>query len=267
MWPVVVKYSKILWVLAKASLMTQLSYRLSFFTAVLGKIIRQGIIILFFYIFYYRLPGIGNWRFSEILLLIAIYLSVEDLVIMTYHRNLCYYLPEDLRKGTFDFKLTKPVNTLFLKAFNVIDWFDLSAAIPVLGLWIYLIWWSDLALSFTQGILIGYFIVQAYVFIFALLVFIASSSFWTINGTGLGRFMENLLRVSRYPTEIYPKWLQIIFSYVLPLSLVAAFPAAYILHPDNYVYLVYSSVFTAAAFSGALKFWRLALRHYNSASS
>lgn len=244
-----------------------MAYRPSFFLAIIGKVVRMLFLILFFQVIYMYTSVLSGWSFKEIFLLAITYLTVESVMIITFHRNLSYYLPDYLRKGDFDFLLTKPINLLFYTSFRIIDLMDSVSAVTIIYLWYYYISYYSLSLSFASSVLYIVFIFCAIVFVFSLLVVIASTAFWTINATGLGRFFENLIHTARFPTSIYRGFLSTLFLYIFPIGFVANVPSEVFLGKANPWYLGYALCFTFVFFFISQKIWNLALRRYSSASS
>ncbi len=242
-------------------------YRLSFFTALIGKILRGLILIVFFYAIYLNIPAIGEWNFNEILVLIATYLTIEAIIVMTFHRNLFYYFPRDVKRGDFDFSLVKPVNTLFITSFKVFDVFDLFSHLPLIYFWYYIFVNTSLVFAWQNILLFILLLLNSVVFIYAITLIIASTSFWTINSTGLGRFFENLLQTSRYPTTIYSRGVKLGFDYILPITIIATFPSQVLLGQNNWPYFTFALFFSIILLVIAISFWRFALKHYSSASS
>lgn len=261
------KYLKILWHFAKASLMQQMAYRPSFILAVIGKATRMAILLLFFHVIYFNTPLLAGWEYKQILLLVATYLTIESLIIITFHRNLAYYFPDLLRKGNFDFLLTKPVNTLFYTSLRVIDLMDLTSFLVPVGLWIYILASYSYEIGAVNLLLYLVLVINALIFLFAFLLLIASTAFWTINSTGLGRFFENIVRIARYPSDIFQGLARLIFLYIMPISVVTTLPVKSLLNIISWPHIIYAFVFTLVLLICALAFWKYALKHYSSASS
>lgn len=260
------RYLKLLWLFAKRSLIDQMAYRGTFFLAVLGKVSRMVIPFIFFQAIFLKVPRVGGWNYQEIAVLIATYLTLESLAVITFHRNLSYYLPDSLRNGEFDFLLTKPVGTLFFSSFKAIDFFDLTSAITAVGAWIYIFKILDISINFFNFLpfFIACFIGLA--FWYGLILCLASTSFWTITATGLGRFLEGIIRTSRYPATVFHgHWRNVVF-YIFPLAFMSTLPAGLLLGKIQPFYLLYAFIFVSLALYLSVKFWKYALRHYQSAA-
>lgn len=243
-----------------------MAYRPSFFLAILGKTLRVGVLLIFFHVLYLYTPFLGTYSSDEILILIATYLTLEFFVAISFHRNLAYYLPAALRQGTFDLLLTKPVNTLFHTSFRVIDFMDLISFVPVVVLWVVALGRVE-AVTLTGVLLLAAFIILGYVFAFSFLLLLASSAFWTITATGVGRMYENILRLARYPSSVFQGGFRLLLFYILPISAMTNIPAEALLGRAAGSTILYFACYTIVLFSIAVAFWKFAIRHYSSASS
>lgn len=261
------KYLKIISVFAKLSLMFQTAHRGSFFLAVLAKSLRMGLLLVFFQAIYLNVNMVAGWSFREIFLLVLSFLTSECLAIITFHRNLFYYFPKMLKSGDFDLVLAKPINPLFYSAFRVIDIMDLSSFAFVIFLWIYFFTHFPFAVSISTIFVYIFALSSGIIFLFSLTLFLASTCFWVLVGQGLGRFFEGVVRMARYPTNIFNGFLRTFFFYIFPIATIATVPARVLTGVIEIQYLIFAFVFSLILLFFSLKFWNFALRHYSSASS
>lgn len=240
---------------------------MTFVVAVMGKILRSALLVIFFQAFFLHIPTFAGWSFQEILLLLVVYLTVEWIIIVTFHRNLAYWFPKTLLDGSFDFILAKPLNPLFYSSFRIIDWFDIMSVPPIVLLWVYVMSqysWNFHALDIFFFLI---FMVLALVFYFAILLLVVSTAFWTIQATGIGRFLENIFRAARYPTGSFRGAFRAVVLFVIPIGFVATLPTEILLSRSSWQYMVYAVIFIACLLFVSMWFWRFAVKHYSSASS
>lgn len=251
----------------RLSLMQQLAYRKSFILAIISKMLRMAIVIIFFKAIFLHVDRIGTWNQDSVLTLIATYLTFESLIIITFHRNLAYYLPDHLRKGTFDGFVTKPIPVLPHVGFRIVDTMDLVSSIPVVGLWVYLITHGLVQPSLGDLVMFTYAAVLAVVFTFSLSTIVAAISFYSLVPTGLGRIYEYLFRTGRYPADSLGAPQGQLLTYVIPFAVVGSVPAQALnglLTPATIIGVSVSVVIFALIASWT---WRRGLRRYSSASS
>lgn len=270
---IIKKYLKIFWLFARISFINQIvTHRSNFFLAILGKISRMAIILIFFQAIYFNTAKIASWEYKHIILLILTYLTIETLTITTFHRNLFYYFPDSLKKGIFDFVLIKPINPLFHISFRVVDLMDIFGSIFIWGLWIWFFFRFNpsissgqvLQFSFLNVFLYFCLLICAVIFIFSLSLILASTAFWTLLTSGLGRFFENMTRIARFPTDIFRSAAKVLLVYVIPISIISTIPTKTLLGLISWSHILFAFLFTTVLFILSLKFWRYALKRYTS---
>lgn len=245
----------------------QTRYRTSFVLAVIGKVLRAALLVTFFQVLFMRVPAIGTWDRNSTLVLIAVFMTFESLISVTFHRNLAYYLPDHLRKGTFDLLLTQPLPPLFHVGFRVVDLMDAVSFVPVVGLWWFIIARGMLQPNMEMLLQFAVASAAAVVLMFSLSTIVAAISFWTIVQTGLGRFYEQLYRVGRYPIDALGTVQGIWLTYVVPLAVVGTVPAKALSGVLTWHSLGLSWCAVAVVAVIARAIWRQGLRRYESASS
>ncbi len=251
----------------RTSFSQQTRYRMSFFLAVFGKVLRAAILVAFFQILFNRVPTIGTWDRNATLVLIASFMTFESLAMITFHRNLAYYLPDHLRKGSFDLLLVQPLPPLLNVGFRVVDLMDAVSFVPVVGLWWYIVANGMVDVSATAVVQFAASCAIAVALMFSLSTIVASLSFWTIVQTGLGRFYEQLYRIGRYPVDALGTVQGVLFTYVVPLAFVGTIPASALKGLMDWPTLVLAGSSVAVIALAARLLWRKGLRRYASASS
>jgi len=234
---------------------------------ILGKIIRIGLLVLFFQAIFMKVDRIGPWSQNQVLLLFATFHLVDFIISITFQRNLALRLPRRIQSGELDTRMVLPVRLLFFVSLEDIDLVDFLSFLPTLGFLGYVLFRLDFAFSGFQLFLYILLVANALVFLFAVVLMIASISFWTIQSFGLARIFDNLLRIGRYPLDIFEGPLKVMLVYVLPLVLVAQLPAEALLMPLSPRFLLYGFSITLVFLLLALKFWQLGLKNYTSAST
>lgn len=261
------RYLRIVSLLVKTGLMQQMAYRPHFFSMLAGKVIRIVLLLLFFQAVFLKVDRIGSWGYDQVLLLFATFHVVDFLMSITFHRNLAFHLPQKVHSGDFDARMLLPVNLLFLSSLERIEWIDFASFLPTLGFLGYVLY--RLEFAFTGGQLLVYLVllVNALLFLFAAVLAIASLSFWTTQSGGLARIFDNLLKVGRYPIDMFEGFWRSVFLYILPLVLIAQLPSEALLGILSPRTVLVATAVTGLLLALALLLWRAGLERYQSASS
>jgi ABC-2 type transport system permease protein len=131
----------------------------------------------------------------------------------------------------------------------------------------YVLYRLNFAFSVGQAFIYILLLINALIFIFSVVLIIATLSFWTTQSRGLAKIFDNLFKIGRYPLDIFGDFWKVVFIYFLPLVLIAQLPSQALLQT-----LSIRSVFLAISMTTilliiALKFWKSGLRSYSSAST
>ncbi|MEW6441856.1 MAG: ABC-2 family transporter protein [bacterium] len=261
------RYAGLLGVLVKIGFMRQMAYRPHFYLMITGKVIRIALVFFFFQAIFLKVDRIGSWTYDEVLLLFATFHIVDYLMSITFHRTLAYQLPGRVQSGELDWRMLLPVNLLFFVSFEEVDIIDLFSFLPSLAFLMYVFHRLDFAFSWPQLAAYVLLMANALLFVFAVVLITATVSFWTTQSYGLSRIFDNLLKIGRYPLDIFQGFWKIVFVYFLPLVLIAQVPSQALLRALDPKFLLAAMGASAFFLVLALAFWRVGLRNYVSASS
>jgi ABC-2 type transport system permease protein len=261
------RYLRLFGLFVRIGLMRQMAYRPHFFMMVAGKVIRIGLLFFFFQAIFFKVDRIGQWTFDQVLLLFATFHIVDFLMSITFQRNLSFHLPRLIQTGELDSRMVLPMNLLFFISFEDIDLMDFVSFLPSLGFLGYVFYRIDFNFSWAQGIAYFLLTINALFFLFAIILLIAAVSFWTTQSYGIARIFDNLLKIGRYPLDIFEGFWKIVFIYLLPLILVAQIPAQALLQTLSLEFILFAFGVTFLFLILALNFWKVGLKNYLSAST
>jgi len=244
-----------------------MAYRPHFFTMIAGKVIRIGLLFFFFQAIFLQVDRIGHWSFDGVLLLFATFHIVDFLMSVTFHRNLSFSLPRKVQTGDLDMRMILPGNLLFFLSFEDLDLMDFFSFIPTLGFLGYVLYRLDFSFSYIQVITYVLLLISALVFLFAMVLIIGTISFWTTQSYGMARIFDDLLKIGRYPLDIFQGFWKIAFIYLLPLVVIAPIPSQILLGVLSFKFILYSFCVAGLSLVVALNFWKVGIRNYSSAST
>ncbi len=247
--------------------MREMAYRPHFFMMVVGKVLRIGLLFFFFQAIFLKVDRIGQWTYNDVLLLFATFHIIDFIMSITFQRNLSFSLPRWIQAGELDSRMVLPTNLLFVVSFENIDLMDLFSFIPSLGFLGYLFYKVSFSFSLQQMTAYVALVINALIFLYAMVLIIATLSFWTTQSYGLARIFDNLLKIGRYPLDIFEGFWKIIFVYFLPLVLIAQIPTQALLQTLSLKFILLAFGVAGIFLVFALNFWKVGVRHYLSAST
>lgn len=261
------RYARLSLLLFKYSLLRDMAYRPHFFLMITGKVVRMALLLLFFQAVFLQVDRLGAWGFDQVLLLFATFHLVDYLISITFQRNLAFSLPRRIQTGELDSRMVLPVNLLFMASLEEMDLMDFFSALPAVAFLVYVL--DRLGFAFTWGQAAAYLLLMAnaIVFLFSVVLMIAAISFWTVQSYGLSRVFDNLMKIGRYPLDIFEGFWKVVFVYFLPLVLIAQVPSQALLATLRPGFAAFGLAVTLGFLAVALLLWKRGLVNYMSASS
>ncbi len=173
---------------------------------------------------------------------------------------------EQVRDGTLDFVLLKPVNAQFLATFRQVNvWRCVNLTVGI-GLLIYTIGRLSLSVGPGQALAFAVALSSGITVLYSFWLFLVSLTFFFVRVDNIEQIVWQALEAGRYPIEIYPAWLRGGLTYVIPVVFIITVPA------QARAGQMKTGQGLAALVSGATMlftsalFWRFGLKHYTGAS-
>ena len=244
-----------------------MQYRAEFFVAVVNALITLGTQIIGLAVIFGQTADLSGWSPAGLLTLIGIHFFLAGLIGLVMQPSM-EKLMEGIRLGTFDFTLTKPADSQLLASVQVVS----PARIVDVGLGIGVIAYGCARLGNPipplQWLAFLVTLICGLVIIYSFLLLLSTCAFWFVK-------LENILVVfnsvfgqaGRWPITIFPGWLRLVLTFVIPVGFAVTIPAQ-ALAGGLQLIMVPAAVGVAAIFLvGSRLFWRYALRHYTGASA
>jgi ABC-2 type transport system permease protein len=132
---------------------------------------------------------------------------------------------QDVREGTLDFKLLKPVDAQVLVSVNQVQMWKLIDIVMGLGVLAVVFAQPQMqtdplrALFFVLALLCGGVIVYSFY------LMLATISFWFVKVDNILVVFESMYEAGRYPVGIYPGWLRFTLTFLVPVAFAVTIPA------------------------------------------
>lgn len=260
------RYLKIIFKLIKFSFVTQIQYKVNFLLSLpinLAWTIQDIIVAL---LVYTCTDTIYSWTEFELFLLLGNYFVVDGLFSVLFLPNI-NDLPEKVRKGELDFVLTKPLDSQFLVFTFRINQNGVIAFLEGVLLIIYSSHKLSLELSPIRIIFFLLFLMCGIVIYSSILFMVSSMSIFTTKLDFLRDFFLTISDYSKKPLEIYPRTIQFITIFLLPVAFIVYFPTLYLLSKNTTVLPYFSIFFALISVLLTRVFWNIVIKHYCSVSS
>ena len=245
-------------------LSSELVYKLNFIIKSFSLIIADFVSPVLALLIYNTTLGIPGWSFEQFILFqgtLIFIIGLAHLLIIT----IPYKVIEEVRDGTFDKFLIKPYNTLMLLTFSSVDIEGLAEVFAGLAL----IVWSFIRLNltvFSTNFLVYLFLIGlGLLFVYSLMVLIASLSFLVIKAEALVSLFFSLVDLARYPIQIYGIGFRFFLTFLLPVAIMSTYPASSLVFGLKFWSILEITVPVVLFFIISIYLWNKAMSKYSSA--
>jgi ABC-2 type transport system permease protein len=261
------RYIRIFLKFQKMNFFQLAAYRPGFFMMFGSVILLMILHIVFLKVVFGWVSEVKGWNFHEALIIVASAMIVDGAIwVSCAHFRVFQHL---IRKGSLDSLLLKPVDSQFLTSVSRGDVEDfprifIGLILVIFGLTNLDFRGWELVLRFIEYI---FLIFNACVITYSFSLILASIAFWTINTSNYA-LSDAVLRASQFPSDIFShEWSKTLFSTVLPIALIATFPAKALVKDFDWLIVAHSTIVAVCFFFVGRFFFKLGLKKYSSASS
>lgn len=257
---------KLLSAFLKVNIQMSLAYRADTVVNILLNLMWLGWELLSLSIIFNNTETIGGWGFGELIALLGVFRLVHTLMIALIWPNTEKF-NQSIRDGSMDYTLLQPINSMFLVTFSRITvWraWDLILATVLIVVGINL--GGD---TVTSGSILTFLMltISGALVIYSLWIVLIALTFWFTKFDNNVTILQALLDAGRYPVTVYPVWLQILVTFVVPIAVATTVPLQGL---RGELTIGRSLIFIAislASFLIASQVWRRGLKQYSGASS
>jgi len=263
-----VHYARLVILAVRASVQQELAYRANFFINLLHSLLNLGTGVLGLVVLFGQVETVRGWDFSTTLALLGVYLSIGALRNLFIGPSLDALagMGGEVWTGNFDFTLLRPVDVQFLASFR--HWrplalIDLGLGLGVLGIAVARLG-QALTLPHIAALLLA--LGAGVTILYAALLTFTALIFWS-PGFLFTWLFDGVFQLARYPVGVYPGWLRLTLTWVVPVGVMTTVPAQALTGELRAETLAGSVALATALLIGASALFRFGLRRYASASS
>ncbi|MFL6584520.1 MAG: ABC transporter permease [Chthoniobacterales bacterium] len=262
------RYLEIYSIMLRNSLIRELNFKVNFVLWMVVEVLWFCGQIFFFGIIFGNVDRIGDWSKWEVVLLIGTHQMISQLFQAFFFTNIAN-VPELVRTGKLDSMLVLPIDSQFAVSTKQ---FGLDSIVnAMLGGAVVVVALRNLGIVPNPASVALYLvaIVFGIAIHYSIMLALAAISFWIVRAQGLVYGYFNFLQIARYPDAIFPKLFRFVFSWIVPVIIVANIPARLLAKPLTQPASLTFQLIVAGGIAvvGARLFWLFALRRYSSASS
>ena len=254
-------YARYWWASASLSVQTALENRTAAIFFLLGKFLRFFLFLAFLQILHRQIDNINGYDISQMTTFFLVF-NLFDLFGQIFFRGI-YWFRNQVISGEFDFRITKPLSSLFQALTRQTDVLD----IPLLCTVVVLLLRQNITLSLYQvGILI-LIVITSLLIITSVHIIVAGLGVITTEVDHTIMIYRDLSNMARFPIDIYSDSIRALLTFIIPVGIAYTFPAKALLGLLDGPIVIISPLISIAIFLLSLQFWKYAVRQYSSASS
>lgn len=259
-------YLRLFWIHFRLGVMNELQYRTNLIIQLVQSTVGLATALLGLGIVFSKTDTLAGWRPAELLAIVGVYTLVSGLTQLVVRPSLARFM-EDVRLGTLDFILTKPVDAQMLVSMRQIEVWKLIDV--VVGLVVLAVAIAQLgasvglaeAASFLVALLAGVIIIYSF------LLILATCAFWFVRLDNILNIFQSMYEAGRWPIGIYPPWLRTVLTFLVPIGFAITVPTEGLVGRLTSPNLLGAIALAIALPLVARVFWRIGVRHYSGASA
>ena len=243
-----------------------IAYRADTIVNILLNIMWLGWELLGLSIIFSNTETLGGWGFGELIALLGVFRLVNTLMMFLVWPNTEKF-NQSIRDGSMDYTILQPVSSMFLVTFSRMNvwriWdFILATVLIVVGINMA----GDVAtpLSTINFILLT---ISGTVVIYSLWIVLIAFTFYFTKFDNNVTLLQALLDAGRYPVTVYPVWLKIIVTFLIPIAVATTVPLQALRQELGTSQVIMFIGIGIASFIVASQVWKFGLKRYSGASS
>jgi ABC-2 type transport system permease protein len=254
------------WLFFRVGSMNELQYRANFFIQVLQSSVAVITALVVLALVYSHTTELNGWSKSELLVVTGIQILLGGVIRTSIQPNM-ERLMEEVRDGRLDFALTKPEDSQVLASVREVRiWRSVDVVSGALVL-AYGISGLEVGVGLDDALLFVALLVVGALTIYCFWLAIATLAFWIVNVWNIIELFDGLYQTGRWPVSIYPGWLRISVTFLVPIAFAVTVPAEALTSRLDWETLALAIGFACVFFAFTRWFWRFGLSRYSGASA
>jgi ABC-2 type transport system permease protein len=257
---------KLLSAFLKVNIQMSLAYRADALVNILLNVMWLGWELLSLSIIFNNTDTIGGWGFGELIALLGVFRLVHTLMIALIWPNTEKF-NQSIRDGSMDYTLLQPINSMFLVTFSRITvWraWDFILAIILIVIGVKMSGDTTTPLQILTFILLT---LSGAIIIYSLWIVLIALTFWFTKFDNNVTILQALLDAGRYPVTVYPVWLRILVTFVIPIAVATTVPLQGLRGDLTLGRVLMFISIGVVSFLIAAQVWKAGLKQYSGASS
>lgn len=250
----------------KVNVQMTLAYRVDTAVNILLEIVTLAWELLALAIIFHNTDTLGGWNRGELIALLGVFHLVNALMNVLIWPNTERF-NQAVRDGTLDYTLLQPADSMFLVTFTrMVIWrvWDLALGVALIVIGVGM---SGLAARPADVAAFLLLSASGSLILYSLWVVMIAATFWFTKFDNNVTILQALLDTGRYPAGVYPFWLRMMVTFIVPVAVATTVPIQALRGELAPAQVALFLAISAAAFFLAGRIWKTGVRRYSGASS
>jgi ABC-2 type transport system permease protein len=250
----------------KVNLQMALAYRVDTAVNILLEIFTLGWELVSLQIIFHNTTLLGGWNLGELIALLGVFHLVNALMNVLIWPNTEQF-NKAVRDGTLDYTLLQPADSMFLVTFSrMVVWrlWDLILGIVLIAIGLSMSGLGTSLVSLLSFILLS---ITGSIILYSLWIALIAATFWFTKFDNNVTILQALLDTGRYPASVYPFWLRVIITFVIPIAVATTIPLQALRGELTGGQVLLFAAISAISFLIASRVWKAGVKKYSGASS
>lgn len=246
--------------------MYEMQYRVNFFLQLFQSLLATGTGLVVLALVYGQVDKLNGWSRPELLVVLGVFTILGGLIQAVIKPNLVQFM-EEVADGKLDYVLAKPVDAQLLVSIRAIRLWQ--AIDVVVGAIVMSVGAARLHPTPDALAVLGFLVALGLgaVVVYCFLVLLATTAFWSVRVDTFVESFDGIYQAGRWPVGIYPSWLRLGLTVVVPVGFAVTVPAQALTDRLTWPTLAGATALAAVLAAVARVCWRFGLRHYSGASA
>lgn len=258
--------TRVLSALLKINVQQELAYRVDTLVNILTSLMWLGWELVGLSIIFSNTNTIGGWSAGDLIALLGVFRLVNTFMQMVIWPNTEKF-NRGIREGSLDYIFLQPFNSQFMVSFSrIVIWNIWNLAI---GIALIVVGLSMTSSTASLGNILVFLLLtfSGGMVIYSLWVVLIALTFWFTKFDNNVTLMQAMMDAGRFPATVYPVWLRIIVTFLVPIALATTVPLQALRGELEWWHIVLALAAGAFAFIVSRAVWRAGVRRYSGASS
>lgn len=257
---------RVAWLHLRIGVMNELQYRANFVIQLLQSFVAIGTGLVVLALIFDRTDQLDGWSRPQLLVVMGVFTFVGGIIGFAIEPNMGRVMG-DVHQGTFDYVLTKPVDSQLLASVREFRLWRLTDAVVGIAVLVWGLAELDQPIGVAEAASFLVTLVAGSILIYCLWLVLTTGSFWFTRMHMVQELFAGLYRAGQYPVTIYPVWLRLSLTYLVPIGFAVTVPSESLTGRLTAERLVVTAVFVIAAFAATRLVWKIGTRRYAGASA